>query len=176
MSRRQGSTRRRSTRSTSVTPPRRGVIAWDRLLREHAMAGSRSWCPIASARCAWLISSSCSLVRAWLRWGPTKLCSPRAGHTPSSTGFRLLPIADRSHDAGGFNLKPEVTGHKKAQTAQKEKSGVETVVNYQVKTTANANPSLSCAFCAFSWPTGFSRLSYPQTDTQKFAFLHSLGR
>ena len=48
-----------------------------------------------------------------------------------------LPIGDHSHVAGGFNLKPEVTGHKKAQKAQKEKSGVETVVNYKVKTAAN---------------------------------------
>ena len=31
------------------------VIAWGKRLRKHAMAGSRSWCPIASARCAWLI-------------------------------------------------------------------------------------------------------------------------
>src|SRR2546430_1875185 len=32
----------------------------------------------------------------WLRWGPTKPCSPRAVPTPSFTAFRLPPIADRS--------------------------------------------------------------------------------
>ena len=35
-------------------------------------AGSRSWCRIASAPCAWPISSSCSTAPAWSRWALTR--------------------------------------------------------------------------------------------------------
>ena len=57
-------------------------------------------------------------------------------------------------------LKAAVNGHKKAQNAQKEKGGVETVPTHPVKAFANAKPSLLCAFCAFSWPTAFSGFVY----------------
>jgi hypothetical protein len=55
-----------------------------------------------------------------------------------------------------FNLKTAVDGHKKAQRAQNEKGGVETIVTDPVRVSASAKLSLLCAFCAFSWPTVFS--------------------
>jgi len=55
-----------------------------------------------------------------------------------------------------FTLKTAVDGHKKAQKAQNEKGGVETVVTDPVRVSACAKPSFLCAFCAFSWRTAFS--------------------
>jgi hypothetical protein len=54
-----------------------------------------------------------------------------------------------------------VDGRKKAQKAQKENGGVETVVTNPVKVSTNAKLSFLCAFCVFSWPTAFSGLTHP---------------
>jgi hypothetical protein len=50
-----------------------------------------------------------------------------------------------------MDLKTAVDRHEKAQKAQNEKDGVETVVTHSVKVSVSAKPSLFCAFCAFSW-------------------------
>jgi hypothetical protein len=56
------------------------------------------------------------------------------------------------------NLKTAVDGHEKAQKAQNEKDGDETVVTHSVKVSVSAKSSFFCAFCAFSWLTAFSRV------------------
>jgi len=53
--------------------------------------------------------------------------------------------------------KTAVDGREKAQKAQSEKDGVETVVTHSVKVSVSAKLSFFCAFCAFSRLTAFSQ-------------------
>jgi len=71
---------------------------------------------------------------------------------------------------GSFNLKTAVDGREKAQKAQNEKDGVESVVTHSVRVLVSAKLSFFCAFCAFSWLTAFSRFKAPiiKTLTPRF--------